>query len=172
MNNGGRPSLLPRAAMTLLEVLMSVAIAGLLLVPLWSWQTTQAALQHHMRSRIQALREAAACQQLLVNDLAVTIPGVGHAGSIRLEGEHHLSLITAAAVPGHAHGFRLVTWRWSPERGLERSEGGSSRWLTKQVRLSFRQRGEGSKARWMGVWTIVDDRGQPLGAPWEMEIVR
>ena len=151
-----------RSALTLVEVLVSLVIAGLLLVPVWAWQTSQLRLQRQVLATASATREIAAAQQVLLQDLAAAIPPGPHGVRFRIDPPNRLLLTTAAIFPDSPRGFRAVVWHSHPGTGLVRTDNDVPRWLTSRVQVTFHQSDDIENPYWQSHWTAVDDQGKPI----------
>lgn len=154
-----------RSALTLVEVLLSLVIAGLLLIPVWTWQTSQARLQRHVQAMAAAQREISAAQQVLLQDFATAFPPGPLGARFRIDSPHRLTLTTASVIPNCPRGFRTVVWQWSEAAGLVRIDREVSHWLTSRVQLSFRQSQDTENLHWESLWTALDDQGIAQSKP-------
>ena len=114
------------AGMTLIETLVSLALASMLLIAMWTWQASQMRNGKHALAHAQALRDAMSCSRLLSEDAAflITVPE----GSLQVSDQNHISLVTGSVIPGHPRGFRRVEYQWSAAKGLTRTDNGVARW--------------------------------------------
>lgn len=151
-------------ALTLVEVLVSLIIASLLVIPLLRWQNAQIRLHRQADAVSSALRDITTTQHILLQDLAAAIPPGPTGARFRVIDQHSLTLITASLLPGSPRGFRTVTWRWSAVNGVERWDDETPRWMTARVQLSFVQSADSESPEWRSQSIPLGYDGQALGS--------
>ena len=123
------------AAFTLLEVVVSTAILGMLMVTLWSWLMATQRQNVALQQKLSDLDAVCSIMRLLQDDLvgaSVVAPN-----RLRPETAHALEIRTLARIPGQANpGFRTVRWSWTPAAGLLRSESDVSRVISTRFEFS------------------------------------